>query len=279
MHTAGGVNTCARTVSSNGSCIRTNVRQVVVSACNCWRVEASRGWMSRQSRWSKGGGDCTSSPSHLSLVRHSPARASNGGQTRVTSTQRRREDASERRTMGDRGGTGGGRPRARGEDPTATAFNPLYAGRSAGAASRGRGAGSEGKKGSEAEVWSDEELIYAEVFSARFGSADGGQERRCSSAELCGYLICPLTAVGLALGALVLAVLLLRGVLTPLELSKVPPLVVCTSCPKVACYLRRYYCLFRSWSSCGQQWRLCSAQWRLCSAQWTPCPCPHHHLQ
>ena len=178
--------------------------------------------MSRQSRVVEGRRDCTSSPSHLSLARHSPARASNGGQTRVTSTQRRREDVSKRRTMGDRGGTGGGRPRARGEDPTATAFNPLYAGRSAGAASRGRGAGTEGKKGSEAEVWSDEELIYAEVFSARFGSADGGRERRCSSAELCGYLICPLTAVGLALGALVLAVLLLRGVLTPLELSKVP---------------------------------------------------------
>lgn len=172
--------------------------------------------------------------------------------------------------MGDRGRTGGGRPRARGEDPTATAFNPLYADRSAGAASRGRGAGSEGQRGAEAEAWTDEESIYAEVFSVRFGFAEGGRDRRCSSAELCGYVICPLTAVGLALCALALAVLLLRGVLMPLEPSKVPPSVLCSFCPLLP--HRRYYFLFRSWSSCGQQWRLYSAQW-------TPWPCPHHPLQ
>ena len=98
--------------------------------------------------------------------------------------------------------------RARGEDPTATGFNPLYA---------GRGTSIEGRHNKVAA--SDETCIYAEVFPIR--SDGNGPERRCSSAELCGYFICPLTALFLALGAFVLAVLLLTGILTPLSRSKV----------------------------------------------------------
>lgn len=116
--------------------------------------------------------------------------------------------------MSDGGKT---RPRARGEDPTATGFNPLYADGPA-AATRGRRSASHGRKGLKAVAGVEETSVYAEVFPAR--SAEGGRGR-CSSAELCGYLICPLTTVCLALGAFLLAVLLLTGVLRPLAPSKV----------------------------------------------------------
>lgn len=113
----------------------------------------------------------------------------------------------------------------RGEDPTATGFNPLYAGPAAATGGRRR-TGSEGRKGVEVAVASDEESIYAEVFPTRRTSSKDGPERRCGStgcAELCGYLICPLTALFLALGAFALAVLMLTGVLAPLEHTKVRP--------------------------------------------------------
>lgn len=118
--------------------------------------------------------------------------------------------------MSDGGKTTCRHPRARGEDPTATGFNPLYA--DSPAATGGRGTGIEGRQHYKVAA-SDETCIYAEVFPIR--SAGNGLDRRCSSAKLCGYFICPLTALFLALGAFVLAVLLLTGILTPLSPSKV----------------------------------------------------------
>ena len=111
----------------------------------------------------------------------------------------------------------------RGEDPTATGFNPLYAGPAAASGGRRR-KDSEGRKDVEVAVASDEESIYAEVFPTRYAPSRAGAERRCGGtgcAELFGYLICPLTALFLALGAFAFAVLMLTGVLAPLGHSKV----------------------------------------------------------